>query len=899
MDAKYVKQIEQNDDWSCFICDKTILRKQRAEHWALRNFMIKQLEKIRKITVSSEEELNVLLNEDVSTCCPHRKKKIVTPTTTPVAAKKPMVPSVIPSGKRRSATPPAAQTAAKKIATNQVGLRPVKHNVYNYTGASSSKSSTSTAQPTRSAFIGNAAEKTMTQPKKNNDEIVCTPDLPGFFGADESPAKEDPPPLAPMRAAAANANGSLTNRAQTMVTSSGAVVPIFHNVNGYQIDLNHAARQEVYRLPNGKLIQVRKTNPPAQASNNYRQIRPAPPQQIRNLTPMVLNGNGPRRQIYAASGVRAPSGIQIRPHMRPSNPGAVAARFTVSSEGRLVATPSTFPNNMQAQQQVTKPVVPAQSSIFTQQNGSISVARASYPKTPFGAARNEFEDRIISALEICQHTINKMITLTNSTSFKTANNFKDLKDLYTHLQYLFTYTTGKLTNFNDSLKTSIESLVKKDQLTREKTDIDELEILEKAVDVIDVLSDDDEPPTVPTVPKVDESTGEALPAKVQSESTSPKISFPSTNIHQKDIPLINEDDLKNEMIKEIVENDKRLMARNAVKLEKIDDSKNLVVQRLMKAIHERKQAMETDAGEDDVGSDKEPSDDVALAIEENGVDTASVDVSKPADEVVKENENQVSEEADKSIDNSEGAAAECEKEGQENSETVEKSSDTEMASANDTADEIIDTVELSSDEEVETNDKLDNPHEDSNKENVDGNGDETTYNEIPESTLDIGDKPSHIAAMEIDSELPTELMEIDESIEEETAKETNDESENNDKDQVVEPANVDMAEPEKEETIVEPENTVEASSESVEEKQNVVDEEPVTEVATANEVNLVNSELLEPVSPEGSLDEVLNATGEEPNEKIDLDGILEGLNKITDKSMQSTTPSKTSTVAEN
>lgn len=32
--------------------------------------------------------------------------------------------------------------------------------------------------------------------------------------------------------------------------------PVFHTINGFRVDLNSAAQQDSYRLPNGRLIQV-------------------------------------------------------------------------------------------------------------------------------------------------------------------------------------------------------------------------------------------------------------------------------------------------------------------------------------------------------------------------------------------------------------------------------------------------------------------------------------------------------------------------------------------------------------------------------------------------------------------------------------------------------------------
>lgn len=248
--------------------------------------------------------------------------------------------------------------------------------------------------------------------------------------------------------------------------------PIYHNVNGYQIDLNHAARQEIFRLPNGKLIQVRKQTAPQAA------VRPG-----------ILAPRGPQFTIRQANPVAAAQPMttarMYRPQIQPrATPRTTLPQHRFSfTDGRVVATPTHTP---------TPPApVSSASTVFTQQNGSISVARAPQPNTPFGSAKTEFEDKIINGMEICQHTINKMITLSNSTSFKSSHTFNDLKDLYIHLQYLFTYTSGKFKTLQENLTAGMESL-KKFDVAKEKDDADELEIVEEKTDVIEVMSDDEE-----------------------------------------------------------------------------------------------------------------------------------------------------------------------------------------------------------------------------------------------------------------------------------------------------------------------------------------------------------------------------------------------------------------------
>ena len=235
---------------------------------------------------------------------------------------------------------------------------------------------------------------------------------------------------------------------------------------------------------------------------------------------------------------------------------------------------------------------PSASTVFTQQNGSISVARAPQPNTPFGTAKTEFEDKIISGMEICQHTINKMITLTNSTSFKTSGNFKDLKYLYIDLYYLFSFTSGEFNTLQESLKTGMESLAKHDKL-KDKADDDELEIEEEKQDVIEVMSDDDEPPPKekekspiaalvkkPLLKHIqyteDSETTETAPEKLEAAVEGLKIVKDGSRVKKIELDL-----------GEMLEKDKKLRNRVMVKVEKLENSKNPIVKQYMRQLHER------------------------------------------------------------------------------------------------------------------------------------------------------------------------------------------------------------------------------------------------------------------------------------------------------------------------
>jgi hypothetical protein len=112
----------------------------------------KQLEKIQKINITSEDDLNNLLNEDVSTCCPRRKRKsLLKPVPAPV--KRPSMNNGFMS----------VQPPAKKINMQQLPARPIR-----------------APQPMQT-YRPQAAQAKSGPPGKKNDEIVCTPDILGLF----------------------------------------------------------------------------------------------------------------------------------------------------------------------------------------------------------------------------------------------------------------------------------------------------------------------------------------------------------------------------------------------------------------------------------------------------------------------------------------------------------------------------------------------------------------------------------------------------------------------------------------------------------------------------------------------------------------------------------------------
>lgn len=312
----------------------------------------------------------------------------------------------------------------------------------------------------------------------------------------------------------------------------------------------------------------------------------------------------PTAPNMTTSRMMRPTGPQMYSRMRTPT---AQQRFSFS-DGRVVSGG----NNAQANLPPTATTAVA-STIFTQQNGSISVARAPQPDTPFGKSKTVFEDRIIQGLEICQHTINKMITLTNSSSFKSSRSFTDLKELYIHLQYLFTYTSGKFKTLQENIVVGLEEIATQDKSLREKNgDDDDLEVVhvQQKVDIVEVLSDDEEaeqiknaPPKVEPLPVATHSSESLNPNDIEQELPSliveAVLETPATPKK-----IIDQIELLASLNVEV--DDDKLKKRTAVKVERLEDSKSVVIKQFLINLQQRRDAIVADENEDQIEEDDMP-----------------------------------------------------------------------------------------------------------------------------------------------------------------------------------------------------------------------------------------------------------------------------------------------------
>lgn len=319
---------------------------------------------------------------------------------------------------------------------------------------------------------------------KNNDEVVCTPDLLSMLEPDcqitvtpktnrpmgtpsastpkimsiqqpqpgsytSTPKSTAPPPLVlrntaiKLRPAAPPPVVRRTIIGPRTPNPGGNGTPVYHTINGYRIDLNSAAQQETFRLPNGKLIQVKRQGPP-------------PPQ---NPTPTATNWQQmsspqPQRVIPQTIASRA---VQITQH-----PYNISVQQQAGQHPQVVryhnnmigsTTINQVPHNGTTIQVLNGQMTsgPQTQQQVPQQTGPIRpvMVRHVFPDNPIGKARSGLQDQVFNAMEICTHLTNKIQTLTNSNAYKQARNFLEVKELYIHLSYLLTYAIGRFKSLQD------------------------------------------------------------------------------------------------------------------------------------------------------------------------------------------------------------------------------------------------------------------------------------------------------------------------------------------------------------------------------------------------------------------------------------------------------------------
>ncbi|XP_067630789.1 serine-rich adhesin for platelets isoform X1 [Eurosta solidaginis] len=505
-----VVDIEQNENWNCFSCAPKILWPLRAQHWALIRYIDKQKKYIESGSYSEAEKKN-LWSQDRSTCCRLAKSKCGNMSDS--------LESLDSTASRRS----HGSASAKK--------------------QSKSPGSSSHTPPAKRA-------------KTSNDEVVCTPDLMSMLEPDcqltvQSKSRPSapttstpkiislqthhatysggvqikahtntPPPLVlrntglPMRHPSPTPVVRRTvigARNNTTPVTGSSHTPVYHTINGYRIDLNSAAQQETFRLPNGKLIQVKRQGTNSnlasgnQSPNNPWMRQPSP------ITTIQHAAAGRPIQIAPASAHATQHYYTVQQQQQQNTMHQPQMLRYSNTTVTPVGGQNGAVRNAQIQLVNGIPVAPtAQPTAVAQAPNVATTVRAPlmvrhvFPDTAIGQARTQLQDQVFNAMEICQHLTGKVQTLTNSNAYKQARNYLEVKELYIHLSYLLTYAIGRFKGLQDKCLGDMRQLgfvsdadsLENGQLAADKQASDdednEIEIVEPQTDTITLDSDNEE-----------------------------------------------------------------------------------------------------------------------------------------------------------------------------------------------------------------------------------------------------------------------------------------------------------------------------------------------------------------------------------------------------------------------
>ncbi|XP_055378780.1 transcriptional regulator ATRX isoform X2 [Condylostylus longicornis] len=535
-----VADIRDNENWNCFVCSPKITWPIRATHWALKNYISKQKKHI-KSTINNETEQRRLLRKDSSTCCFQSKNNDETHTSKDCDTLLSQKPNLVVLKKRKAENDisnsdepkPKQQSVpllSKTISLSNVSLPKQTQVIATNTPTNSTLSSANLIQTAKAPFVLNNSvtvqlNKTLvpvgqtsraltnchvkpqnTTATQSNQSAVKIVQLqqggPNQQSRMQMQLGSNPPPLiirnrgvqirphinvvsTPSQSVNSNQLNRTTTTVQLGMRQPSDHAPVYHNIGGFCIDLNSAAQHDSIRLPNGKLIQVKKstTNNSSQNSNLRQQI----PSGV--LTPIL---NQPQHQFTITQSA-APVQNQINNVNSIQSTAPPLQSLQQPQSIQTVPASTVLPNATGQVQIINGNIVQTMAGNISTQVRPLLVKNL-YPNTPIGKARSQLQNQIFSAMEICQHLSSKLQTLTNSNPYKNASTVGDVKELYIHLSYLFTYGIGRLKSLQD-----ICNLFKGQQTAENCSsdgDEDEIEIVEPKTTTIDLDSDNEDVETI-------------------------------------------------------------------------------------------------------------------------------------------------------------------------------------------------------------------------------------------------------------------------------------------------------------------------------------------------------------------------------------------------------------------
>ncbi|KAH8265651.1 hypothetical protein KR038_006787, partial [Drosophila bunnanda] len=517
-----IVDIEQNEHWNCFNCTSKILWPLRAQHWALVNYIQSTKKALQSMQMSELEARRYMLKDNTS-CCRLAKSKATSLSDSMESLEsntsKRSQGSTANSAKRTLPAKPSPGPASKrsKSSNDEVVCTPDLLSMLEPDCQLSMLPKPTGRQPGPASSITTTprivtVQQNYTGPSPSSSSASNGSGPSTSMGA---PRASLPPPLvlsgSGIRYRQSSPSGVTSVRrtvVPNVVRNSG---PVFHTINGFRVDLNSAAQQDSYRLPNGRLIQVKRqmptSNQPAVAPtapaapiiippmNPGVVIRPRGPAPT-GRPPMQGNAFGNNMGIYnpqTNQQQRAPQIVRINQNQAatPAPPQVPAPNVNGSGTGQtLMITPVPGP-----------PKTP-------------SLVRHNFPNTTLGQARSQLQEQIFSAMDICTHLTGKVVSLTHSNAYNQVRNYLDLKELYIHMSYLMTYAIGRFKHLQEKCLVDMREMgfkndansLENGQLAAEKQASDdednEIEIVEPKTDTITIDSDnDDDTPSTSTQQK--------------------------------------------------------------------------------------------------------------------------------------------------------------------------------------------------------------------------------------------------------------------------------------------------------------------------------------------------------------------------------------------------------------
>ncbi|EDX06686.1 uncharacterized protein LOC6734066 isoform X2 [Drosophila simulans] len=453
-----IVDIEQNENWNCFSCTSKILWPLRAQHWALVNYLQTQKRALQTLQLPEVEARRQML-KDNSNCCRLAKSKTSSLSDSMESLEsnvsKRSQGSSAGSGKRGSmpkTIPPGPPSKRTKTSNNEVVCTPDLLSMLEPDCQLSVTSKPTGRQPVTAANITTTPRIVTVQQNYQPGQSSSSSGSNGSVSGSSSvpPTLSSlPPPLVLSGSGIRyrqNAPGGVSGVVRRTVVPNSVRTsgPVFHTINGFKVDLNSAAQQDSYRLPNGRLIQVKRQVPQAIQPASTLPTPQTPPALvvpqvgpgvvIRPRAPITSNRPSLHISAYGSNmGIYNPQTNQQQraPQVRVGNtnqapPPLQGPQPNANGGQTLMITPAPPP----------APKVP-------------TLVRHTFPNTPMGQARAQLQEQIFSAMDICTHLTGKVVSLTHSNAYNQVRSYLELKQLYIHMSYLMTYAIGRFKNLHE------------------------------------------------------------------------------------------------------------------------------------------------------------------------------------------------------------------------------------------------------------------------------------------------------------------------------------------------------------------------------------------------------------------------------------------------------------------